>query len=291
MTAFDAVLDRWNERREEPGLIESLRKDPATGVVLVHGDAARVAADALVVVPPDAVVSDAEWALIGARADGSVLLLAAVSERPQDEPQGVRWEGVREAAPRLSPEDADALVTGVALAAWMRDAPFCPRCGDRATLGSAGWSRRCDGCGTQHFPRTDPAVIVAIESPDRQRLLLGANAQWQGKMFSCFAGFVEVGESLESTVHREIEEEAGVRLGEIRFFGSQPWPYPRSLMVGFLATATDELPARPDGEEIIEVRWFTRDEVASALDGRGPVGVPGPASIARQLIAGWLEGA
>lgn len=291
MTAFAAVLDRGNARREEPGLIETLRADPATRVVLIHGDAARVHEDALVTVPADAVVSDAEWAFIGTRSDGTPLLLAAVAERPEDEPVGVRWEGVREAATRLSAEDADALVASVALAAWIRDAPFCPRCGDRTTIESAGWARRCDGCGRQHFPRTDPAVIVAIQSPDGERLLLGANVQWRGRLYSCFAGFVEAGESLESTVHREIEEEAGVKVTDVRFFGSQPWPYPRSLMVGFLATATDESRARPDGEEIVEVRWFTRAEIASGLAGEGPVGLPAPASIAHRLIAGWLEGA
>ncbi|WP_223171375.1 NAD(+) diphosphatase [Microbacterium sp. NIBRBAC000506063] len=108
-------------------------------------------------------------------------------------------------------------------------------------------------------------------------------------MFSCFAGFVEAGESLEQSVHREIEEEAGVRLSAVRFFGSQPWPYPRSLMIGFHATATDDDLAHPDGEEIVEVRWFTRAEIASALAGEGPVGLPGPASIARRLIVDWLE--
>jgi NAD+ diphosphatase len=132
-------------------------------------------------------------------------------------------------------------------------------------------------------------VIVAVESEDGEKLLLGANANWHGRMYSCFAGFVEAGESLELTVHREIEEEAGVRLDSVRYVGSQPWPYPRSLMVGFRATASDERRARPDGEEIIDVRWFTRDEIGSALRGDGPVGLPGPASIARALIQGWYE--
>ena len=271
-------------------MVDALRDDPRARVVLVHGDAARIVDDAVVTVPVDAVRSDAEWALIGGRADGTPLLLAAVTERPEDEPAGVRWEGVREAAARLSPEDAEILVTGVALSGWIRDAPFCPRCGARTHLEGAGWSRRCEGCGAQHFPRTDPAVIVGIQSPDGERLLLGANAQWRGKMYSTFAGFVEAGESLEACVHREIEEEAGVRLRDVRFVASQPWPYPRSLMVGFLATATDEALARPDGEEIVDVRWFTRDEITSALAGEGPVGLPGPASIARRLILEWVEG-
>jgi NAD+ diphosphatase len=132
-------------------------------------------------------------------------------------------------------------------------------------------------------------VIVAVESADGERILLGANANWGGRMYSCFAGFVEAGESLESTVHREIAEESGVALGDLRYVSSQPWPFPRSLMVGFRATAVDERAARADGEEIIDVRWFTRAEIASALAGDGPVGLPGPASIARALIVDWYE--
>jgi NAD+ diphosphatase len=144
-------------------------------------------------------------------------------------------------------------------------------------------------CGREHFPRTDPAVIVAVESADGERLLLGANANWGGRMYSCFAGFTEAGESLEATVHREIEEESGVRLSALRYVSSQPWPFPRSLMVGFRAVVEDESAARADGEEIIDVRWFTRAEIGSALAGDGPVGLPGPASIARALIVDWFE--
>ncbi|WP_258567159.1 NAD(+) diphosphatase [Microbacterium sp. Se5.02b] len=131
---------------------------------------------------------------------------------------------------------------------------------------------------------------MAVESRDGERLLLGANANWGGRMYSCFAGFTEAGESLESTVHREIEEESGVRLSSLRYISSQAWPFPRSLMVGFRAVVDDEDAALADGEEIIDVRWFTRAEIASALEGRGPVGLPGPASIARALIVDWYEG-
>jgi NAD+ diphosphatase len=134
-------------------------------------------------------------------------------------------------------------------------------------------------------------VIVAIGSarhPDR--LLLGSNALWGADRYSCFAGFVEAGESLESAVVREVREEAGVDLVDVRFHGSQAWPYPRSLMVGFLATAADDDAAEPDGEEIVSVRWFTRDEVGAALDGASEFTLPGPASISRGLIEAWHAG-
>jgi len=120
------------------------------------------------------------------------------------------------------------------------------------------------------------------------RLLLGQNAAWAvDNRFSTFAGFVEAGESLETTIRREVAEEAGVHVDEVSYRGSQAWPYPRSLMLGFHAVAADVPAARPDGDEIVEVRWFTRDEIASALEGRGPVALPGTASIARRLIADW----
>ncbi|WP_136035436.1 NAD(+) diphosphatase, partial [Microbacterium sp. K35] len=197
--------------------------------------------------------------------------------------------GLRDLGGRIDAGESEVLVGAVALAGWLRDAPFCPTCGGGTELRQAGWSRRCLVCGREHFPRTDPAVIVAVESADGERLLLGANANWGGRMYSCFAGFTEAGESLESTVHREIEEESGVRLSDVRYVSSQAWPFPRSLMVGFRAVVEDEAAARADGEEIIDVRWFTRDEIGSALAGEGPVGLPGPASIARALIVQWYE--
>jgi NAD+ diphosphatase len=179
-------------------------------------------------------------------------------------------------------------VTAIARAAWLAASGFCPRRGTARELRGAGWSRHCPSCDAEHIPRTDPALIVAVESPVGQRLLLGANANWRGRMHSCFAGFVEAGESLEGTVHRELFEEAGVRVRDIRYIASQAWPYPRSLMLGFRAVAIDEQ-VTPDGEEIIDARWLTRDEIRSSLAGEGPVGLPGPASIARRLIVDWCE--
>lgn len=287
MSAFPSVIDRGNARREEPGLVDALRADAATQVLAIHRGTARVAGDRLVVDRAEQ-WADAEWALLGWRESGEAVLLASLREEPVATETDTAWRGMREVAATLPADDAELLIMGAALDGWLRDAAFCPRCGAHTELASAGWSRHCPQCQAQHFPRTDPAVIVAIESADGERLLLGANVLWKGTMFSCFAGFVEAGESLEAAVHREIEEEAGVVLDAVSFFGSQPWPYPRSLMVGFHAVARDEQAARPDGEEITQVRWFTRAEIRSALTGEGPVGLPGPASIARRLIEAWV---
>ncbi|MFK0240994.1 MULTISPECIES: NAD(+) diphosphatase [unclassified Microbacterium] len=290
MTIQRPSLDRAAELREEPDVLDRLRDDPMTRVIVVREGRVRVVDSALLRVPPAAVV-EATWALLGRDADGSVLLLAAAPPETEalDAAPDEIWLGLRDLGGRIDGQESELLIGAIALAGWLRDAPFCPTCGGGTELQQAGWSRRCLVCGRQHFPRTDPAVIVAVESRDGERLLLGANANWGGRMFSCFAGFTEAGESLESTAYREIEEESGVRLSALRYISSQAWPFPRSLMVGFRAIVDDESAARPDGEEIIEVRWFTRAEIGSALAGDGPVGLPGPASIARALIIDWYE--
>jgi len=290
MTIQRPSLDRAAELREEPDLLDRLRDAPATRVIVVREGRVRVVDSALLRVPPAAVV-EATWALLGRDADGSVLLLAAAPPETDalDAAPDEIWLGLRDLGGRIDGRESELLISAIALAGWLRDAPFCPTCGGGTELRQGGWSRRCLVCGREHFPRTDPAVIVAVESRDGERLLLGANANWGGRMYSCFAGFTEAGESLEATVHREIEEESGVRLSALRYVSSQAWPFPRSLMVGFRAVVDDESTARPDGEEIIDVRWFSRAEIGSALAGHGPVGLPGPASIARALIVDWYE--
>ena len=293
MNVSRAVFDRAGALRDEPGILDALRSSADTRVIVVREGRARVAHDALVAVSPAEVDETAEWALLGRDGRGRALLAAAVEPESAndsiDAAPDESWLGVRDTAGMLDAENLETMVAAVTVAPWLRDARFCQSCGTEAPLHQAGWSRHCDVCDIEIFPRTDPAVIVAVESPDGERLLLGANANWRGRMYSCFAGFVEAGESLEMTVHRELEEEAGVRLDEVRYIASQAWPYPRSLMLGFRATASDENEARPDGEEIVDVRWCTRDEIGSALNGDGPIGLPGPASIARTLIVDWYE--
>ncbi|WP_309127983.1 NAD(+) diphosphatase [Microbacterium sp.] len=287
------LLDRTADLRSDAGLIERLRADPGTRAVVVREGRVRLESDGgsagVVRVPADG-VGDADWALLGRDSDGTPLLLASVTTQPDsiDAAPEESWYGLRDAGGRLQASELELFVTAIALGRWLADSRFCPSCGAELELRQSGWSRWCAACEREHFPRTDPAVIVAVESPDGERLLLGANATWRGSMYSCFAGFVEAGESLERTVHRELFEEAGVRLDSIRYVASQPWPYPRSLMIGFRAVAVDEH-TRADGEEIIDVRWLSREEIGSALAGEGPVGLPGEASISRQLIRDWYE--
>ncbi|KAA0961419.1 NAD(+) diphosphatase [Microbacterium sp. ANT_H45B] len=297
MTMKTTSLDRAADLRGEPGLIDRLRADRTTRVIATRGGRVRIADGdvdhaALLRVPAEEIV-DATWALLGRDTDGHAILLAVLPPEPETESVDTApdemWLGLRDLGARLAADETELLIEALALGGWLRDAPFCPSCGGGTELRQAGWSRHCLVCGREHFPRTDPAVIVAVESADGERLLLGANANWGGRMYSCFAGFTEAGESLEATVHRELEEESGVRLASLRYVSSQPWPFPRSLMLGFRAVVLDEGDVRPDGEEIIDARWFTRAEIGSALAGDGPVGLPGPSSIARALIVSWFE--
>lgn len=289
----DAGLDRAAAWRDDLAVIDRLLADARTAVLVVRERRVPVG-DGLILVPVGDPVLDrtGQWALLGRRADGSGLMLAVQdpdSDTDADGSWAPRWCDLREALPVLDAVEGEIVVTAVALAGWLRDAGFCPACGGSTQLRQAGWARRCRSCGREQFPRTDPAVIVAVQSADGERLLLGANAQWRGRMYSCFAGFVEAGESLETTVHREVLEEAGVLLRDLDYFSSQPWPFPRSLMIGFHATAIEERAARGDGEEIIDVCWLTRAEIASALAGDGPVALPSAASIAHRLIVDWYR--
>ncbi|MDU0326886.1 NAD(+) diphosphatase [Microbacterium sp. KSW2-21] len=228
------------------------------------------------------------WAFLGRTPDHRAVLLAVVADGAGDElVPDADWAPLRAAGGDLPAGEAELLTAAVALSGWLRDAAFCPACGALTELRQAGWSRHCPVCGREHFPRTDPAVIVLLTSAEGDRVLLGANAAWGGDRYSCFAGFAEAGESLEDAVAREVNEESGVRLREIVYRGSQAWPYPRSLMLGFRAVVVDEVEALADGEEIVEVRWFTREEIGSALRGESAVHLPGAASIARRLIEDW----
>ena len=204
------------------------------------------------------------------------------------EPEAARWAGLRSAAPVLDEAEAALLTEAIALANWHDASAFCARCGSTTSIEQAGWARRCDREGNLHFPRTDPAVIVLVTDDD-DRVLLGSNALWEQHRFSLLAGFVEPGESLEQTVVREIGEEAGIRVDRVAYAGSQPWPLPASLMLGFTARVAADATAvaRPDGVEILELRWFTRAELAEAT---AEIALPGETSIARWLLERWYGG-
>ncbi|WP_354002873.1 NAD(+) diphosphatase [Microbacterium elymi] len=182
-----------------------MRGDPSARVLVIRGDRAVLAEDGtrLRYRRVQEVPEDALWAFLGRTAAGVPLLLAARAADAPDPDDGA-WAPLRVIGGGLDAADAAALVTAVSLGRWLRDSPFCPSCGARTAVSTGGWARTCPDCGREHFPRTDPAVIVAVGSEDGDRLLLGSNALWDANRFSCFAGFVEAGESAEGAVAREL---------------------------------------------------------------------------------------
>lgn len=209
---------------------------------------------------------------------------AAIYDRVPDqfEPRNVRLIGHQ-----LSELEASLLVHAIGLAQWHRHHHHCAMCGAKTVITEAGHSRHCENCGSNHFPRTDPAVIVLI-TDDSDRALLGRQPAWPEDRYSTLAGFVEPGESLEAAVRREMFEEVGLTLKDMRYAASQPWPFPASLMLGFYATAYST-GITIDHEEIADARWFTRQEL-SELTNSGQIKIPGPISISRWLIDNWHGG-
>lgn len=219
---------------------------------------------------------------------GQHLLLGSVDEKPQFAAVGAlhgRSASLRDVARFLPDAERDIATTAVALLNWHRNEQFCPRCGNRSEIGKGGQLRRCPVCGQENFPRTDPAVIVAIRD-GQDRLLLGSQPSW-GNRVSVFAGFVEAGESAEQAVHREVAEEVGARLRQVRYAGSQPWPFPRSLMLGYVADA-ESSQLRVNGSEIKYADWFTRDRLRREQSA-GDITLPPSSSIASRLVHGWFE--
>jgi len=251
-------------------------------------------------------VAEAERLFLGLDPHG-IPYFAVVADPP--ERPGTRPVTLREVGAELSDRDAGLLVTAVALANWHTAHRYAPASGQPTSVAEGGWLR-VDPAGGQMFPRTDPAIIVLVHDgvPGPEgRCLLGHNARWAGRpdgrrFFSTLAGFVEPGESAEAAVVREVAEEVGVQVSHLRYEGSQAWPYPASLMLGFTGYADPRQPLRPDQTEIAEARWFTRAEIAALLSERpdpggapygasppgSAVALPGPASIAHYLIRTWL---
>jgi NAD+ diphosphatase len=227
-------------------------------------------------------------------ADGVVHFTATIE--PDDDGD---WLTLRELGLHLDDLEAGLLATAIALEQWHQRHEHCPVCGAPTVETAAGWTRTCPNDGTDHFPRTDPAVILLVTVRD-DRALLGRGHDWGAGRFSTLAGFVEPGESLEAALAREVFEEVGVRIRDIRYVGSQPWPFPSSLMLGFSARVDGDTSITLDPVEMAEAGWFTRDEVrraahwadtgATADEGARIVAVSPKLSISRYLIDRWLAG-
>jgi NAD+ diphosphatase len=279
------------------GVEELLAEPGARAIVLRHGEAQLAGPARLALLSPEdlppyalalylgrALEADAELR------EGAPVLAVELPDDAVDDPGDQRhWGNLRELGARLSDRDAGLFTQALALANWHRSYGFSPRTGHASVPEQGGWVRRDLEAGAEIFPRTDAAVIMGVVDHD-DRILLGSNAMWAStNRFSVLAGFVEPGESLEAAVIREVFEESGLRVVDPVYLGSQPWPFPASLMLGFrarLAPGEDPEP-HPDGEEILALRWFSRDELAASL---GEIGLPGRASIARAIIEDWYGG-
>jgi NAD+ diphosphatase len=277
------ALDRADRLRLDPERIAALasaaeaRLLRLTGLDPVLGEDRRLAWDA-----PDPA---AEIIFLGL--DGGVPVFAPLVrlEAPPSNPRALfRVLG------EMAPAEAALWGTARSLNEWHNRHFFCGACGAATAAFRAGWARRCEGCGSEQFPRVDPVVIMLAEH--RERVLLGRQPQYPAGRYSALAGFVEPGESVEEAVARELGEEAGVAATAVRYVASQPWPFPGSLMIGCIASVTDDA-LTLDSTEIEDAMWVGRDGVAAALGGDegAPFAAPPPFAIARTLLERWLAGA
>jgi len=287
-------IDRDHLGRERENLLDELWADPATRVLVVHQGSALLSGPAALALLPVEAVPDAALKVYLGRS------LSTTSPEPVGTPIVVvdvqdagalaegEWGNLRQLGTTLSDRDAGMLTEALAILNWHHSHGFSPRTGNPTVPEKGGWVRRDPMSDTEVFPRTDPAVIVGIVDA-QDRMLLGSNALWESQRYSLLAGFVEPGESLEAAVIREVFEESGVRVVDPVYLGSQPWPFPASLMLGFTARVADDFTGdlAPDGTEILDLRWFSREELIASLD---HVILPGRTSIARAIIEEWYGG-
>ncbi|MFG2244817.1 NAD(+) diphosphatase [Spirillospora sp. NPDC048823] len=281
------TLDRVALHRRDDAWLDAAWADPGTRVLVVQDGRALVTYEptpALVLVPPDQAPDGDRW-LLGVDDAGTAYF---GTPGPLPAIEGTQPSGLRRVGALLSDQDSGLLTHVVALEHWHRNNRYCPRCGAETRTASAGHVRVCPEDGSQHFPRVDPAVIMLV-TDGADRILLARGPQWPADRRSILAGFVEPGESLEQAVAREVKEEVGIPVRDVRYLGSQPWPLPQSLMLGFTARADGDVPLYPDPEEILDAAWYTRDELRTAIDA-GDIVAPGPLSIAAQLIMRWYGG-
>lgn len=295
----DNPLDRGSELRDDAAVIARLFDDPAARFLVVAGDRPLVARRGHATAFHDRTTA----AGLGASFEQPLFLGTL--------PDGAAWFALRTAlddealagladfeaadlralaiAGDLASGEYGAIAQARSTLHWHATHRFCARCGSPSEMASAGWKRVCPACHAEHFPRTDPVVIMLVADGDR--CLLGRSARFQPGMYSCLAGFMEPGETIESAVRRETLEEAGITVGRVRYFASEPWPFPASLMIGVLGQATST-EVRCDEAELEDCRWFSRAETAQLLARAHPDGLFAPPSIAiaHHLMQAFVDG-
>jgi NAD+ diphosphatase len=284
--------DRVAARRTDEAWLDERWADPRSRVLVVAGTRIRPSSGAIPWVSPRE-APEGLRVLLGER-DGrawfAVITGTDLATDARDE-----WLPLRGLLPHLSggtESEAPLLFHALGLAEWLFVHRFCPRCGGVTEPRASGHELVCSQCGRSQFPRTDPAVIMVVTSggpgAEDERCLLGRQSVWPPGRYSTLAGFCEPGESLEDAVRREVLEEVGVVVGEVEYFGNQPWPLPASLMIGFVAHAvTTEITV--DAHELEDARWFTRAEMRDQAEA-GTLVLPGGVSISRSLVEHWYGG-
>ena len=293
-----SLLDRVAERRTDAAFLAACEADARAGTYAVGGELivmkkGRAGADPLF--RPDearALAPTAENVFLGLLGEAGRFGIAldpeatkALKERPDLFVTDLRTIAVQGI---VTPDHLAPLAEAKGLLAWHARHRFCANCGAATNVSQAGWKRECPACKTEHFPRTDPVAIMLAVRGDRG--LLGRSGRFAATMWSCLAGFVEPGESLEDAVRRETWEEAGIKCGRVKYLYSQPWPFPMSLMNGCLAEALND-DIKMDANELVDCRWFTKDECAAMLMRKHPDGLtcPPPVAIAHHIIRTWVE--
>lgn len=267
-------VDRAAEKRKDSSWLQARLADPATIVIALHEGRPILRDGTLAHLSPN----------------GSELFLG-VDENDVAyfaiETDAEAGEDFRAVILTLPEREAALAATARSLFEWHRRHPFCSVCGQASSVAAAGWQRVCPSCKAEHFPRVDPVVIMLPIFNDR--CLLGRQFAWPPGRMSALAGFLEPGETIEEACAREVLEEAGLVTTRVTYFGSQPWPFPSSLMIGLFAEVSNDR-AVPDGTELEEVRWLTRAEARAVLDGSHPeVLAPSPLGISRHLIVAWAN--
>ena len=282
------AVDRLAELRSNPQWFEQAWASETTRVLVLHDRNIPVTAELSIVwVKPWSLkmaTADAKEVAVFLGADDDHTYIAIMKDELGL--TDVNWASLRDVGAALSAKDVGLATSAIALAAWHEGHQFCPKCGTKTEVSMAGWSRKCNVHDSEHYPRTEPAMIVAVEDL-AGRILLGRRREWPEGWLSTLAGFVEAGESCEAAVIREVYEESGIHvdLQSLKYMGSQPWPFPASLMLAYRAVATSTEVEMHD-EEMTEVQWFSRDELLAACEAQ-TLKLPSPVSIAFRLIQSW----
>ncbi len=279
-----AVLDRADHERNNPEALAAALADWRARLLKLNGLDPEIDHNGQLIWTNLADLSD----------DAEPLFLGYIDGKPhfvglkQSERHGpVRSPALFHMLGLMPPDQAGLYAAARSLIDWHQRHGFCGVCGTATEIYRGGWARRCPGCAAEHFPRTDPVVIMLAEH--RGRALLGRQAAWPAGRYSALAGFVEVGESIEEAVARETLEEAGIRVSNVRYVASQPWPFPSSLMIACIAEADDDA-ITLDTHELEDAFWATRDEVIASLEGRDDArfGAPPSYAIAHTLLRAWV---